>query len=77
MPCRPEEQFAQGPEPFAQGPDHSMLLEMVGPDESIRVSKNQSYAMRIATDFEVPGRCFEWFVFLWLRSLIRAIDYAE
>ena len=54
-----------------------MLLEMVGPDESIRVSKNQSYAIRMATDFEIPDRCFELFVFLWLRSLIRAIDGAE
>ena len=54
-----------------------MLLEMVGPDELIRVSKNQSYAMRMATDFEVPGRCFELFEFLWRRSLIGAIDCAE
>ena len=54
-----------------------MLLEMVGPDESIRVSKNQSYAMRMATDFEIPGRCFELLEFLWRRSLIGAIDCAE
>ena len=54
-----------------------MLLEMVGPDESIRVSKNQSYAIRMATDFEIPGQCVELFVFLWRRSLIRAIDCAE
>ena len=53
-------------------------LALTGPvDESIRVSKNQSYAIRIATDFEIPGRCFELFVFLWLRSLIRAINCAE
>ena len=32
-----------------------MLLEMVGPDESISMVKNHSYVMRIATDFEVPG----------------------
>ena len=54
-----------------------MLLEMVGPDESIRVSKNQSYAMLMATDFEVPGRCFELFVFLRQRSRISAVDGAE
>ena len=54
-----------------------MLLEMVGPDESIRVSKNQSYAIRMATDFEVPGQCVELFVFIWRRSLMRAIDCAE
>ena len=54
-----------------------MHLEMVVPDESISVSKNQSYAMRIASNFEVPGRCFELFVFLWRRSLIRAVDGAE
>ena len=54
-----------------------MLLEMVGPDESIRVSKTQSYAMRIATDFEVPGRCFELFELPWRRSLIKALDCAE
>ena len=56
---------------------HSMLLEMVGPDELIRVSKNQAYAMRITSYFEKPGRCFEFFVFLWRRSLIGAIDCAE
>ena len=39
--------------------------------------KNQAYAIRIATDFGIPGRCFELFVFLWRRSLIRAIDCAE
>ena len=54
-----------------------MLLEMVGPDESIRVSKNQSYAMRMATDFEVPSPCFEFVEFLWRRSLMGAIDCAE
>jgi hypothetical protein len=54
-----------------------MLLEMVGPDELIRVSKNQSYAMRITSNFEVPGRCFEFFVFLRQRSRIRAVDGAE
>ena len=54
-----------------------MLLEMVGPDESIRVSKNQSDAIRIATDVEIPGRCFQLFEFLWRRSLIGAIDCAE
>ena len=54
-----------------------MLLEMVGPDESISVSKNQSNVMRMATDFEVPGRCVELFGFLWRRSLIEAIDCAE
>ena len=54
-----------------------MLLEMVGPAELIRVSKNQSYAIRIASNFEVPGRCIELFVFLWQRSQIRAVDGAE
>ena len=54
-----------------------MLLEMVGPDELICVSKNQSYVMRMATDFEVPDRSFELFEFLWRRSLIGAIDCAE
>ena len=33
-----------------------MLLEMVGPDELIRVSKNQFIAMRITSNFEEPGR---------------------
>ena len=56
---------------------HLMLSEMVGPDDLIRVSKNQSYAMRITSNFEVPGRCFELFVFLWQRSRIRAVDGAE
>ena len=54
-----------------------MLLEMVGPDELIRVSKNQSYAMRMDSDFEVPGRCFELYEFRWRRSLIGAINCAE
>ena len=55
-----------------------MLLEMVGPDELVRVSKNQSYVMRMATEFEVPGRCVELLEFLWRRSpLIGAIDCAE
>ena len=54
-----------------------MLLEMVGPDELIRVSKNQSYAMRITSNFEEPGRCFELFVILRQRSRIRAVDGAE
>ena len=56
---------------------HSMLLEMVGPDELIRVSKNQFIAMRITSNFEEPGRCFELFVFLRQRSRIRAVDGAE
>jgi hypothetical protein len=54
-----------------------MLLEMVGPDELIRVSKNQFIAMRITSNFEEPGRCFELFVFLRQRSRIRAVDGAE
>ena len=53
------------------------MLEMVGLDESIRLAKNQAYVMRYATDFEVPGQCFELFVFCWQRSWIRTIDCAE
>ena len=52
-------------------------LEMVGPDESISMAKNKSYVMPMATDFEVPGQCFELFVFCWQRSWIRTIDCAE
>jgi hypothetical protein len=42
-----------------------MLLEIVGQGESIRhgMAKYQSYVMRSATDFEVPGKFFELFVF--------------
>ena len=36
-----------------------MILEIVGQGESIRMAKYQSYVMRSANDFEVPGKCFE------------------
>ena len=77
MPCRAWEESV--PVSAPENPaTPTNLLAMTGPvDESFRVSKNQSYAIRIATDFEIPGRCFELFVFLWRRSLIRAIDCAE
>ena len=52
-----------------------MLSEMVGPDDLIRVSKNQSYAMRITSNFEVPGRCFELFVItLYFFSSARGLE---
>ena len=54
-----------------------MLLEMVGQDELIRMATNQSYVMHIATYFEVPGQCFELFVFCWPRSWIKPVDCAE
>ena len=36
-----------------------MILEIVGQGESICMAKYQSYVMRSANDFEVPGKCFE------------------
>ena len=53
-----------------------MPLEMVGTDESICMAKNQSYVMRIATEFQVkvPGRCFELLLFRRRRSRIRTVD---
>jgi hypothetical protein len=42
---------------------HQMILEIVGQGESISMAKYQSYVMRSATDVEVPGKCFESFVF--------------
>ncbi len=38
-------------------------LEIVRRSEPIRMAKYQSHVMRSATDFEVPGKCFELFVF--------------
>ncbi len=40
-----------------------MILEIVGQGELISMAKYQSYVIRSATDFEVPGECFELFVF--------------
>jgi hypothetical protein len=39
---------------------HPMLLAIVGPEESIRMGKKQlSQCHCVATDFEIPGRCFD------------------
>ena len=55
MPCRAWEESAPVSEPENPVTPQN-LLAMTGPvDESIRVSKNQSYAICIATDFEIPG----------------------
>jgi hypothetical protein len=40
-----------------------MLLEIMEQGESIRMANYQSYVMRSATDFEVPGKFFELFEF--------------
>jgi hypothetical protein len=48
---------------FPHRKHHQMILEIVGQGESIRMAKYQSYVTRSATDFEVPGKCFELFVF--------------
>jgi hypothetical protein len=48
-----------------------MLLEMMVPIESIRMAKNQPYALRVATDFEEPANALNC---LYLDCDARGLD---